>query len=132
MSADEEKIRAIFPAWQKASLDGDIETLRTLMAEDIIFLTAEFAPIRGREAFLEMSRTGPKPFHIDFDGELRELEIIGDWAYTWNHLKVTVVPVEGAAPIRRSGEIMSILHKEANGAWVIKRDANMLTVDKGD
>jgi len=126
---DEQAIRAIFPAWQKASLEGDIVTLRSLMAEDIVFLTAEFPPIVGRDAFLEMSKAGPKPFRIDFERELKELKIFGEWAYAWNHMVVTVLPVEGASPVRRAGEILTVLNKEANGKWVLKRDANMLTKD---
>lgn len=126
---DEEAIRRIFSAWQHASMEGDIETLRGLMAEDIVFLTAEFPPIIGRETFLEMSRSTSRPFQIDFEGELKELEIFGDWAYAWNHLVVNVTPAEGDAHIRRSGNILTVLHKEPDGRWMLKRDANMLKVD---
>jgi len=33
----------------------------------------------------------------------------------------------GGKPIRRAGDVLSVLRKE-NGAWVIYRDANLLTV----
>lgn len=127
MSRDAEQIRTLFSTWQKATLEGDSETLERLMAEDVVFLTAEFEPMVGRNAFLEIAQAAPRPFRIDFDGELKELEIFGDWAYAWNRLAVTIIPVQGAEPIRRSGNILTILHKE-NGAWVLKRDANMLTM----
>jgi uncharacterized protein (TIGR02246 family) len=125
MKSDQEEIRSLFSTWQKASREGDVETLRGLMAEDVVFLTAEFGPIVGRESFLEMSKAGPKPFAIEFEGELKELEIVGDWAFAWNQLVVTVTPAEGASPVRRAGDILTVLHKE-NGRWVLKRDANML------
>jgi ketosteroid isomerase-like protein len=40
---------------------------------------------------------------------------------------VTVTPQDGGAPIRRAGDVLSILQKQASGAWVIARDANLLT-----
>lgn len=129
MNNDEQAIRALFSTWQRASLDGDWETLSTLMAEDVIFLTAEFPPIRGRDAFMTLSKMSPLPFRLDFKGAVKELVLMGDWAYAWNHLVVTVTPAEGVTPVRRSGNVLSILHKEADGKWVLKRDANMLKVE---
>lgn len=130
MNSDEKEIRELFTRWQKASSDGDNETLKSLMAEDVVFLTAEFPPMIGRDAFFAAAGAGGKPFKVEFDGMVNEVEVFGDWAYTWNHLRVTVTPKEGMTPIRRAGNILTVLHKE-NGKWVLKRDANLLKVEAG-
>jgi len=40
---------------------------------------------------------------------------------------MTITPRDGGTPMRRSGYTLSILRKEADGRWVLARDANMLT-----
>ena len=34
----------------------------------------------------------------------------------------------GGAPVKRAGNTLSVLRKEAGGKWVLFRDANMLAV----
>jgi uncharacterized protein (TIGR02246 family) len=58
-----------------------------------------------------------------------EIKVIGDWAYLRNHVTVTVTPGAGGAPMRRSGYTLTILTKKPDGAWVISRDANLLTTE---
>jgi ketosteroid isomerase-like protein len=53
--------------------------------------------------------------------------LLGDWAYCWNKLSVTMTPNDGKPPVKRAGNVLSILQKQ-NGRWVIVRDANMLGV----
>jgi len=59
--------------------------------------------------------------------EIEEIQVAGDWAYLWTELSVTVVPKQGAAPIERQGNTLSIL-KKRNGKWLLFRDANLLAV----
>jgi len=40
-------------------------------------------------------------------------------------LKVTFTPA-GGNPTKHSGHILTILHKNADGKWVIARDANFV------
>ncbi len=54
--------------------------------------------------------------------------MFGDWAYCWNKLAVAVSPPDGGAAAKRAGPVLSILRKQADGRWVIVRDANMLAV----
>jgi hypothetical protein len=62
---------------------------------------------------------------------VKEVRILGEWAYAWTILVVTVIPKQGADPIRRSGDILTIFRRDPEGAWVIARDANMLVVQAG-
>jgi ketosteroid isomerase-like protein len=55
---------------------------------------------------------------------------VGDWAFTWTRLRVTVTPPGAAAPMERAGHTLSILRKDG-GRWLLARDANLLTPVKG-
>jgi ketosteroid isomerase-like protein len=38
-----------------------------------------------------------------------------------------MTPPDGGTPVRRSGYTLSVLRKNADGQWVLARDANLLT-----
>ena len=96
------------------------------MAEDVVFLVAGQPPMRGRAAFAA-AQQALKGFRIDATADVQEVRVFGDWAYCWNKLQVAVAPPDGRAPVKRAGHVLSILHKQAGGNWVIVRDANMLS-----
>ena len=48
MSTDEQAIRDLIASWHRATAAGDVETVLTLMAEDVVFLVAGHPPTRGR------------------------------------------------------------------------------------
>lgn len=56
----------------------------------------------------------------------KELRVLGDWAFIRNRIEMKVTP-PSANPIRRSGDTLTLLRKEANGKWRLARDANLLT-----
>ena len=81
----------------------------------------------GKEAFAAASQ-GMKDVRMDGAADIQEVTVLGDWAWTRVHLTVTITP-PNAKPMRRSGYTMSIWRKQSSGAWVIFRDANLLTAD---
>ena len=52
--------------------------------------------------------------------------VFGDIGYCWTQLAIVVHPPDGSAPRRMEGPAFSLLRKNADGRWVIYRDANML------
>jgi len=66
---------------------------------------------------------------IDGKSEIVEIQVMGDWAWMRNRLRVVVTP-PGGNEIVRSGYTLTILRRQADGKWVIARDANMLRVEK--
>jgi uncharacterized protein (TIGR02246 family) len=83
----------------------------------------------GKEAFAAMSQ-GMKGVRMEGSSDIRELRVLGDWAYLRNHITVTVTP-PGGRPMRRAGFTLTILRKD-NGRWLLARDANLLTEVKDD
>jgi uncharacterized protein (TIGR02246 family) len=127
MQDDERAIRELILSWMTATIAGDVAHLKLLMAEDVVFLAAGQAPMRGRDAFAASFAAALEKFEIHPSSNIQEIKIFGDHAYCWNHLNVTMTSKNDGAVMRRTGAALTILQKNANGRWVIARDANMLS-----
>ncbi|HYU32977.1 MAG TPA: SgcJ/EcaC family oxidoreductase [Thermoanaerobaculia bacterium] len=126
MHDDEQAIRDLIDEWQRASTAGDLDRVLRLMDEDVIFLTPGNPPMRGRETFAQGFRTVTQKGRIEGSSEVEEIRVLGDWAYCWTSLSVTMTPLEGGSPTRRSGNTLTIFRKKSDGSWVLFRDANLL------
>lgn len=126
MQSDEQEIRQLVSTWMAASKAGDIETVLSLMADDVVFLVPG-QPIMSKADFAVAARAQSGPEAPQFDGmsEIQEIRILGDWAFMWTKLTVVVTPPGGAQSMTRAGHTLSILKKQ-RGKWVLARDANML------
>lgn len=126
MQTDEQQIRQLVATWMSASKAGDIETVLTLMADDVVFLIPGRPPMIGKAAYAAAAKPQPGQSPPQFDGtsEIQEITISGDLAYMWTRLTVVVTPA-GAASITRAGHTLTVLKKQ-NGKWVLARDANLL------
>lgn len=125
MTDDERAIRNLVQTWMDASKAGDTATVLGLMADDVVFMVPGYEPF-GRQAFATAS-AGQSDMRIDGTSEIRELEVLGDWAFLRNHIDITVTPPVGQK-VRRTGWTLTILKKQPDGRWLLARDANLLTV----
>ena len=128
MSPDERAIRDLVETWHRATAAGDVETVLTLMDEDVVFLLAGQPAVRGRRAFEQGLRDLLSRHRIESTSDVEAVDISGDLACCWARLTVRLTPRAGGAPTDRSGNALSILRRQPNGAWVVVRDANMLSV----
>ncbi len=126
MSEDEKAIRELVAAWMEASRRGDTEAVLSLMTDDVMFMVPGREPF-GKEEFAAASR-GMTDVRIEGVAEIKEVKVIGEWAYLRNRLTVTVIPAGGEPMLKRSGYTLSILRKEEDGRWRLTRDANLLAV----
>ena len=124
MSPDEQAIRDLVDNWMKASRAGDTVTVLSLMSDDVIFMVPGREPF-GKEAFAASSQS-MEGFLLEGSADIRELKVLGDWAYLRNFIEITVTP-PGGAPVRRSGYTLTILRKGTDGKWVLARDANLMS-----
>jgi uncharacterized protein (TIGR02246 family) len=121
---DERAIRDLVATWMAASQAGDLQSVLNLMADDVIFMVPGREPF-GKEAFAAASQ-GMKNVRMEGESDIRELKVLGDWAYLRNYLQVTMTP-PGGETVRRAGYTLTILRKQPDGKWVLWRDANLLT-----
>jgi uncharacterized protein (TIGR02246 family) len=125
MTDDERAIRELVATWMQASQAGDIATVLGLMADDVIFMVPGREPF-GKEAFAGAAQ-GMSNVEIEGTSDIRELQLLGDWAYLRNYISFTVTP-PGGTPVRRAGWTLTILRKGADGKWRLARDANLVSV----
>ena len=128
MQSDEQEIRQLVATWMAATKAGDIETVLSLMAEDVVFLLPGQPPMIGKSAFAAAAQAQSNHGPVQFDGtsEIQEITVLGEWAFMWAKLSVVVIPSGGGPSMTRAGHTLSILRKQ-NGKWVLARDANMLS-----
>ena len=123
MTDDERAIRDLVSAWMKASETRDIDTVLSLMADDVIFT------VPGREPFgKDVFRAGSeamKNVRLTGTSDIQEIKILGDWAFIRNYIEITVMPPDSEA-MWRKGYTLSILRKQPDGNWVLWRDANLV------
>jgi uncharacterized protein (TIGR02246 family) len=124
MTEDERAIRQLVSTWMAASQAGDTETVLSLMADDVVFMVAGQEPF-GKEKFAAAAR-GMQNVRMEGTSDIRELTVLGDWAWLRNYLTVTVTP-PGGQPVRRAGYTLTILRKTPAGQWLLARDANLMT-----
>jgi uncharacterized protein (TIGR02246 family) len=126
VKADEQSIRNLVAQWHRATAAGDVDTILGLMAEDVVFLVAGKAPLKGRSTFEKGLRGLLKSHRVESSGDVQEVQVSGDLAYCWTLLTVRMTPLSGGRANERSGSALSILRRQANGSWVLVRDANLL------
>ena len=124
MSEDERAIRELVATWLAASRAGDLATVLGLMTDDAVFMVPGREPF-GKEAFAAAS-AGMQGMRIEGTSDVRELKVLGDWAYLRAYLEVAMTPAQGGPTLRRAGYTLTILHKGSDGRWRLARDANLL------
>jgi uncharacterized protein (TIGR02246 family) len=123
MQNDEQAIRNLVSTWLTATKAGDLSTVLTLMADDVLFMVPGREPF-GKDAFAAGFRQ-MKDLRVEGASDIQEIKILGDWAWLRNRLHITITPPNGA-PILRSGYTLTVLRKQPAGQWVVYRDANLV------
>jgi len=125
MSPDERAIRELVASWMEASQAGDTARVLSLMADDAVFMVAGQEPF-GKQAFARAAAAQQK-FRMEGASDIREIEVSGDLAYMRSYLTVTMIPLGGGKPMRRTGWTLTILRKQTDGRWLLARDANLMS-----
>jgi uncharacterized protein (TIGR02246 family) len=95
------------------------------MTDDAVFLVPGRPPMnRAAFAWTSRGKSGKQP-KLDAVSEIKEIHVEGSIAYVWSHLTVTVTPPDGAPPIQRAGDTLTIFRK-VGARWLLARDANLL------
>jgi len=123
MSDDERASRELVARWMAASQAGDTQTVLGLMTDDVVFMVPGREPF-GKQEFAAASQ-GMQEVRIEGRSDIRELQVLGDWAYLRSYLEVSVTPPAGNT-VRRAGYTLTILRKQPGGRWLLARDANLL------
>ena len=68
---------------------GGIETILSLMAEEVVFLLPGQPPMVGKSAFAAAAQAQSTQSAPQFDGtsEIQEINILGEWAFMWTNYR---------------------------------------------
>jgi uncharacterized protein (TIGR02246 family) len=124
---DEQEIRELVKNWLAASKNGDLETVLSLMHDDVLFLVPGKEPF-GKEEFAATSRQMAN-VRMEGTSDIKEIEIVQDWAWTRTSLRVRATLPDGKTVVR-SGSTLTILRRNSNGKWLVLRDANLLAPEQ--
>jgi uncharacterized protein (TIGR02246 family) len=122
MTEEERAIRELVATWMRASASGDVDTVLSLMADDVIFMVPGREPF-GKDAFRTASEA-MKNSRLTGSSDIREVNVLGDWACIRNYIEITIASREGGV-MRRKGYTLSI-RKRSDGKWLLWRDAHLL------
>lgn len=125
MTNDEQAIRAVVANWARASAIGDYHTMLTMLADDMVFVVPG-APPFGKTEFAAAWEGPMRGAKINCDAEVEEVLISGDFGVTRTKLRVQITTTEGQTSAA-NGYTMTLFRKQADGRWVMARDANLLT-----
>jgi uncharacterized protein (TIGR02246 family) len=126
MNADEKEIRELVATWMSATKAGDLDTVLSLMTDDVVFLVTGQQPF-GKQQFAAAMRPATPGATPKFDGhsQIQEVAVAGNLAYMWSRLTVDVTMPDGQS-MQRAGHTLSVFRK-SNGRWQLARDANLLS-----
>jgi uncharacterized protein (TIGR02246 family) len=80
MQTDEREIRQLVATWMAATKAGDIDTVLSLMADDVVLLVTGHPPMVGKSAFAAAAKPQPgrEPPRFEGTSEIQEIKVVGD------------------------------------------------------
>jgi uncharacterized protein (TIGR02246 family) len=124
MEKDEQAIRQWFDRWMKAAKEGDLELAKSLIADDAVFLVPS-ADRMDKESFAAAMTAADPNTDFETDCSIQEIQVLGDHAWLWTKLSLTMVDKRSKVRSTMTGHTLSILKRQDKG-WVVVRDANTM------
>src|SRR5215475_4426914 len=129
-SAQADPARKEIEAWNQkyvaAHLRMDNAAILGMWQEDGVSLLAGMDPIQGKQAigrFFDQAVAQIAGYHMKImEIDFREIQVMGDWAYEWGIEHQMLEAPPGKEAFDGRGNILLILHKNANGEWKIKQE----------
>lgn len=126
MQSDESAVREVHATWIDAVNAGDLATLLTLMAQDVVFLNPGRPPV-GRDGFPDVFSGAHRQFEVRCASELQEVVVVGDVAHTLSSDSLCVSPRAGGETARLVGHRLTVYRRQPDGRWLLARDAHTLS-----
>ncbi len=131
MDSDEQKIKDVITLWHERTAQGDVEAILRLMTDDATFLVAGQPPMQGKATFEKGLRGLLAHSSIKSTARVEEVQVSGNFGYAISELSVEIIPKGGGGAQTRRGRTLTIFCRTDAGAWLLKRDANLLASSTG-
>lgn len=125
MTPDEREIREVHSIWISAVNAGDLARLLALMTDDVVFLNPGQAPV-GRDGFSTNFSAAHQRARVRCTSEVEEAVVSGELAFTRSRDTLVVTPRLAGEATQLTGYRITIYRKQADGRWLLARDAHTL------
>jgi ketosteroid isomerase-like protein len=107
-------------AFMKAAKAGDVQTLVSFAAEDIVSMSPNDCTVYGKAEYQAWWEEYFQYFRlVAFSEPERSLVINGDFAIEHSGYMVAVAPLSGGTRIRDDGRLLTIWKRQQDGSWKI-------------
>jgi len=119
-ATSEDRIFEYRQAFFKAIQAGDIETLVSFAADDVVSMSPNDCTVYGKAEFQAWWEEYFQYFRlVAFNVPERSVTINGDFAIEHSAYKVAIAPASGGTRIRDDGRILAIWKRQPDGGWKI-------------
>jgi len=121
---DDVAIRTLTDEWLAAEQARDIDRLLEQVTEDAVFLMPGGRAVSGKAAIRNLFEAFFASFVSEHTVTIREVQVHGDWAFTWGEEVTVLRPVSGGPATQMQGFGCSILRRGPDGRWRFARGIN--------
>jgi ketosteroid isomerase-like protein len=120
ISHQEDPIFSYRQAFNKAMIRGDVDTLVSLAADDVVSMSPNDSTIYGKAEYRAWFEEYFQYFRcISFTEPERSVSIDGDHAIEHSAYMIAIAPAEGDGRIRDDGRMLTIWKRQSDGLWKI-------------
>lgn len=110
-------------AYTAAINANNIDSIMTMLTDDVTFLAPNEKPYRGKAALRPWLEGYLAAFTTNWKKTVTEFVVAGEWAFEQYDYVSTDTPKAGGDPIVGTGWGLLIYHRDADGKWRVARDA---------
>lgn len=125
LEADKAAIANLWSNYAKYGAEGNLDGWLALHERDAYKMPQDqpmFQPWADVEAQRAKWEKRSQGFNTQMSVEPREIEVLGDYAYSMGTYQQVFTPKAGGAATVFDGKFLTVLHKGSDGTWRILRD----------
>lgn len=121
--ADIKAVKKVLDDYGEFHLTSDAKSWAELHSTDVVKLRQGRPPLTSWDELYEGKlKSFAKQKVVGWDLEIKEIEILGDRAYTWGVYAVEIQSIENGDTVMVNGKFLTLYRKEPDGRWVITHD----------
>ncbi len=115
-----EEIQNLIQTYQRSLNDADLDLVRTVYADDAIFIGQPFPTATGIEEIVALYSGFLSKLDFDVQFEIQEIELNGDLGFVHTRSRGTITP-KGQTPEGSEGNREIFVVKKIDNAWKFYR-----------
>ena len=131
-AADTAAINDIWTEYSASLNAGDLERWLSLWTEDGVQMPPGEPPVVGKDHIRTRNKRVLDQFTFDLSVNNEEVGVAGDLAFARGTYTATLTPEQGGEAVVIDGKYMTILARQTDGSWKIRRDIFNSNVPAGE